>query len=250
MTAKKIKTASRIESFNFPPGRKVGKRYVIESCLGRGTEGEVYQLHEIETRIKRAGKFYYPHRDPKQKISTRHARKLNTLRYCPIVLQYHHSEIITVRRQKVVAMISELCEGEPLEHWIGRYPGGRLPFYTALHVLYNLMRGLEAIHMMGEYHADVHSQNILIQPCGVRFNLKLVDFYDWGRPALYKQRQDLCDAVAVFYECLGGRACYAKLPIPIKHICAGMRRDLIIKRFGNVTGLRRYLETFDWAGML
>ena len=55
-----------------------------------------------------------------------HARKLNDLRHCRIVLQYHHSEMIQVSRQPVLAMISDLCEGEPLEQWVARYPGKRL----------------------------------------------------------------------------------------------------------------------------
>lgn len=237
----------RIESFNFPPGRKVGPRYVVESRLGGGTEGEVYQIRELGTGIHRAAKFYFPHRDPYRKLAIHHARKLNTLRHCSIVLQYHHSEIITVRRQKVVALISDLCEGEQLEKWIRRHPGHRLSPYTALHVFYNLVRGLETIHTLGEYHADVHSQNILIRPTGVRYELKLIDFYDWGKPRRYQQRQDIWDAVKVLYECIGGKRAYAKMPPEIKHICAGLRRDLILKRFPTITAMRTHLETFEWS---
>jgi hypothetical protein len=237
----------RIESFDFRPGRKVGSRYVIEAALGGGSEGEVYQVRELDTGIRRAAKFYFPHRDPENLLSIRHAQKLNTLRLCPIVLQYHHSQIITVRKQKVLALISELCDGEPLERWVGRHRGKRLAPYTALHVLYNLVHGLEAIHALGEYHADVHTENILIRPRGVRFELRLVDFYDWGRPARHKQHQDIADTIRVFYDTLGGRKQYAKLPAELKHICAGMKRSLILKRFPTMTALRQYLESFDWS---
>ncbi len=51
------------------PGRKVGPRYIIESLLGVGSEGEVYQISELETGILRAAKFYFPHRDPKKRQS-------------------------------------------------------------------------------------------------------------------------------------------------------------------------------------
>jgi tRNA A-37 threonylcarbamoyl transferase component Bud32 len=240
----------QITSFDLKPGRKVGQRYVVEANLGKGTEGEVYQIREVDTEIRRAAKIYFPHRDPDHSISIRHAQKLETLRHCPIVLQYHHSEFVTIRRQKTVALISELAEGVQLQKWINRHRGGRLRPYTAMHVLYNLVRGLEAIHALGEYHADVHTENILIQPRGVRFGLKLIDFYDWGRPAKYKQQQDLYDTVRVFLDCLGGRSQYARQPPEVKHIVSGLRRDLVLKRFPTMTALRRHLESFEWQTMV
>ena len=236
-------------SFALAPGRKVGPRYVVEAPLGNGTEGEVYQIRELDTGIVRAAKLYYPHRDLKKKLSIRHARKLNGLRDCPIVLQYHHSEIITIRREKVVAMISDLCEGQQLEKWIASQTGKRLRPYLALQVFYHLVRGLEDIHAMGQYHADVHSQNILVQPRGVRFEIKLIDFYDWGSPAAWKLKQDITDAMKVFYECLGGRPHYAKLPPEIRHICAGLKHSLVLKRFPTMSTLRKHLDTFRWAKM-
>lgn len=239
--------ANHITSFNFTPGRKVGRRYVVEKLLGRGSEGEVYQIREQDTGILRAAKFYFPHRDPTGKQAIRHAQKLDALRACPIVLHYLHSEVVTVRRQPVVALISELCAGERLEDWIRRHPGRRLTPYMALHVLYDLVRGLEAIHAVGEYHADVHTENILIQPRGVRFELKLIDFYDWGKPARYKQKQDIADTVRVFYDCLGGRRHYRRQPDAIRYICAGLRRQLILKRFPTVTALRQHLQMFEWT---
>lgn len=242
--------AKRIESFSFPPGRKIGPRYAVETLLGSGSEGEVYQIRELDTGITRAAKFYFPHRDPKHRISIAHAQKLNALRHCPIVLQYHHSEVVTVQRQKVIALISELSEGEQLEGWIAKHAGGRLQPYVALHVLYNLVRGLEAVHALGQYHADVHSQNILIRPSGVRFELKLIDFYEWGPPAPYKQKQDIKDTIRVFHECLGGSRYYAKQPPDVKYICGGLRRRLMLARFPTMSDLRRYLESFEWSTMI
>jgi serine/threonine protein kinase len=240
----------KIETFDFAPGRRVGSNYVIEERLGVGSEGEVYQIRERDTGIRRAAKFYFPHRDPKHKLSVRHAQKLDTLRHCSIVLQYHHSDIITVKGQRIVALISDLFDGVQLEKWIAAQRGGRVRPYVALHVLYNLVRGLEAIHALGEYHSDVHSQNILIKPMGVRFDLRLIDFYDWGPPRPYKQKQDIKDTIRVFHELLGGRAHYAALPEAVKFICAGLQSTLMLKRFPTMTGLRNYLETFPWRAML
>ncbi len=242
--------SKRIDSFKLKPGRKIGPRYVVEGFLGGGVEGEVYKIRETGTGIRRAAKLYFPHRNPRQRSSIRHARKLNALRHCPIVLQYHHSEQITIQKQPVVCLISDLCEGEQLEQWIDRHPGNRLEPFKALHLLYNLVRGLEAIHALGEYHADVHSQNILIQPRGVRFSLTMIDFYDWGKPTRYKQRQDVMDTIRVFYECLGGRKWYSRMPDEVRHICGGLRRTLVLKRFPTMTALRRHLDSFEWQTMI
>ena len=92
----------------------------------------------------------------------------------------------------------------------------------------------------------MHSANILIEPRGVSFELKLIDFYDWGRCASWKQQQDITDAVNVFYECLGAKVWYADQPPEIKYICAGLKRSLILKRFPTMTVLRQHLASFSW----
>src|SRR5687768_9061796 len=116
----------KLATFALAPGRKIGARYVVESLLGRGTEGEVYSVRELDTGVPRAAKLYFPHRDPDQLLSIRHAQKLDALRHCPIVLQYHHSEIVRIRQQRTVALISELAEGTPLQKWIEEHHGARL----------------------------------------------------------------------------------------------------------------------------
>ena len=238
---------ARPTSFGLAPGRKIGPRYVVESTLGAGSEGEVYQIRELNTDILRAAKLYFAHRDPRGQLAVRHAQKLNRLRHCPIVLHYHHSEIVSIASQPVVAMVSELCPGEQLEQWVNAHRGRRLHPYQALHVFYELVRGLENVHAAGEYHSDVHVQNILIQPRGVRFELKLIDFYDWGPPARYKQKQDIVDSIRVFYDCLGGRAAYARQSPELRWIIAGLKRSLILKRFTTIAALRTHLESFPWA---
>ena len=242
--------APRLDTFGLQPGRKIGPRYVVETMLGRGSEGEVYQIRELDTGISRAAKFYFSHRNSKHHLTIKHAQKLNELRRCSIVLQYHHSEAIIIRKQKVIAMISDLCDFEQLENWIDQHPGRRLNPYKAMHVLYHLAKGIEAIHALGHYHADVHSENILIKPTGVSFDLKLVDFYDWGKPTRNKLQQDIIDTVRVFYDCLGGKRWYAKLPPDIKYLCAGLKHNLILERFPTITAMRQHLETFEWMTII
>lgn len=240
------KPPAKIDSFHFRPGRRIGSQYVVESRLGGGSEGEVYRIRELHTDILRAAKVYFPHIDPKRRRSVHHARKLNKLRSCPIVLQYHHTETVRVGKHKVPALISDLCPGEQLEQFVARHRRKRLGPYRALHVLYNLVCGLDAIHAVGEYHGDVHTENIIIQPRGVKFDLKLIDFYDWGKPARHKRFQDVYDAISVFYDILGGADHYRQQPDEVRYICGARRWSLVQQRFATITALRHHLESFDW----
>jgi hypothetical protein len=236
----------RIDSFGFRPGRLLGSGYVVEESLGTGTEGEVYRVTERDTGISRAAKLHFPHIDPDHRKSMWHARKLNALRACPIVLQYHHSETVRVRGRRTLVVVSEFCPGLQLQRWVERQRGKRLTPYMALHLLHELVSGLELIHAYGEYHSDVHTENILVNPIGVRLSLKLIDFYDWGRPSRVKQQNDVLCAIRVFYDVLGGREHYRKLPPEIKRICIGMQSSRILKRFPTMYALRAHLETFEW----
>ncbi len=236
----------KVKSFELRPGRRIGQPYEVVQLLGSGSEGEVYQILETDTGIYRAAKLYFPHCNPTGRATRWSARKLNKLRHCPIVLQYHHTQEIQISRRSALCLISELAPGVMLEQWIAKQRGGRLTAYAALHLLYHLVRGLEAVHAVSEYHGDVHSQNIMVQPIGIGFELKLIDFYNWGRRMRYKQSQDMVDAITVFHEALGGQRFYAKQSPEVRQICAGLQRTRILKRFPTMSALRNHLETFEW----
>src|SRR3954451_16233695 len=140
------RAARTVKRFDFTPGRKIAGKYEIERALGSGWEGEVYAIRERTTGISRAAKFYYPHRDPTGKAAIAYARKLDALRHCPILMQYHHQEIASVRKRKVQVVISELVEGEKLSEFLNRQHKHRLPTFEALNVLYVLARGIAPIH--------------------------------------------------------------------------------------------------------
>ncbi|QQR89600.1 MAG: protein kinase [Myxococcales bacterium] len=234
------------EGFDLSPGYHLGSHYKVVRFLGCGSEGEVYQIEETKTGIHRAAKLYFESAVPSDKAVVWHAKKLNKLRHCPIVLQYHHTQTVQLRGRQVLCLISEFCEGVPLGLWVNSQPKKRLHPYLALHMLYWIVCGVERIHALGEYHSDIHSHNILVWPQGVGFNLKLVDFYNWGKPAPRKRKQDVIDAINVLYECLGGKKRYSKLSPQVKYICAGLKTDLILERFPTMSALRLHLETFDW----
>src|SRR5213593_4331689 len=124
--------SKKTKRFDFPAGRTVAGKYVIERPLGSGWEGEVYVITEKLTGIKRAAKFYYPHRDPMGRAAIAYARKLDALRHCPILMQYHHQEIASVRKKKVMVVISELVEGQKLSEFLTSQPRQRLSTFEAL----------------------------------------------------------------------------------------------------------------------
>src|SRR5437764_14917062 len=134
--------AGKVKRFDFPPGKAVGGKYIVERLLGSGWEGEVYAIIEKNTGIRRAAKFYYPHRDPTGKAAIAYARKLDALRHCPILMQYHHQEVAYVKKRKVTVVISELVEGKKLSELLADQPQRRLSTFEELHVLYVLARGI------------------------------------------------------------------------------------------------------------
>src|SRR4030042_2142159 len=85
----------RITRFDLAPGTIVAGKYEIVAQLGTGCEGEVYMLRECDTGIERAGKFFYPHRNPRNRVLNYYARKLHKLRHCPILIQHHTQETMT-----------------------------------------------------------------------------------------------------------------------------------------------------------
>ena len=236
-----------IQPFEFASGRVLAGKYEVIDRLGGGYEGEVYKVRERGTRIERAAKAFYPDRNRNGKASSFYARKLHKLRDCPILIQYHTEETILVRRQPVKLLVSEYIEGELLSQFLENQPGKRLHPFAAVHLLYALSKGLERIHAAGEYHGDLHTDNIIVLRHGLSFDVKVIDFYFREATRSENRHDDICDLIRVFYDALGGRKHYARLPDEVKAICRGLRRSLILKRFRTVTRLRKYLETMRWS---
>lgn len=237
---------SKVKRFDFQPGRSITGKYTIDRLLGSGWEGEVYVITERNTGIQRAAKFYYPHRDPTGKAAIAYARKLDALRHCPILMQYHHQEIVQVKRRKVIVVISELVEGQKLSEFMARQPRHKLSTFEALHVLYALAKGIAPIHARGEYHGDIHDDNIMIRRVGIGFDLKLLDFFDLGKPTRSKIHKDVLNLIQVFYTIVGGRENYARQPKVVKDIIRGQKDSLILSRFASAGDIARHLETLEW----
>jgi len=236
--------------FNFNPGRVLARKYRVVSLLGAGWEGEVYKLVEIETGIERAGKFFYPERNPGNRTLRFYAKKLHKLRDCDILIHYSTQERITIRRNPISFLVSEYVEGVLLADFLKHQPGGRLGTFQSLHLLLALSKGLEKIHDQREYHGDLHAHNIIITAYGLNFSMKLVDLFHWKAATTENIQGDVFDMVRIFYDAVGGRRFYAKQPIEVKRIVCGLKQSLLKKKFRNAGQLRAHLEKLNFDSLM
>jgi len=237
---------SRIQSFDFYAGRIIAGKYEVLDKLGQGWEGEVYKIRDISTGIEHAAKLFFPHRDKNNQMIIAYARKLHNLRHCSMVVRYHTEEHIKFRQQRVMVLISELVEGQLLSEYLHSKPGKRLHPFEALHILYALARGMEEIHARGEYHGDLHTENVIVVRSGLFFDLKLLDMYYWGRSTKSHLAEDVIFMTQMLHELVGGSKYYKRQPQVIKQVCRGLKRSLILKNYSNAAQMRQYLETLEW----
>ena len=235
-----------ITEFNLRPGRILARKYQVVELLGAGWEGEVYLIKETATGIERTAKIFFPQRNLKDKAVLFYAKKLHKLHHCPITIQYSSQERLVFRNTGVTMLISEYVEGELLSQFIDRQPGKRLSPFAALHLLHALAVGMECVHSMGEYHGDLHTENVIVQRYGLKYDLKLIDMFNFGKPNKENISEDTIDLIHIFYQSLGGKKHYHKQPPEIKAICCGLKRSLILKKFNSASKLRHYLDTMQW----
>ena len=164
-----------------------------------------------------------------------------------MVIQYVTEESLTFHGLAVTVLISEYVEGEVLGEFVRRQPGRCLPPFAALHLLDAIVRGLEPIHRLSEYHGDLHADNVIVCHHGLGFGLKVLDFIHHDSPKRENIQDDIYDSVKLFYNALGGSRTYKNQPAEVKEICCGLRRAAILKRFPRVSRLRTHLETMKWS---
>jgi len=233
-------------SFDLAAGRTIARKYEVLEKLGAGWEGEVYRIREIRSGIERAAKLFYPQRNPGDKSVLAYARKLHKLRHCSMVIGYSTEEFIQCKGMRASILIAELVEGPLLETVIQQSPQKRLHPYQALHLLYALSSGMDEIHSQGEYHGDLHTENVIVVHQGLDFKLKLLDMYYWGRPTQANIRHDTVEMIRIFYDAMGGQKQYARHPQVVKKICCGMRPSLILKKYRSAGELKNYLQRLEW----
>lgn len=235
-----------IKAFNFEPGRVLNGKYKVLGKLGEGWEGQVYSIEELSTGIIRAAKFFYPERNSKNKTVIGYAKKLNALNDSNIVIKYITQEQMVYRGFNVSYLVSEYIDSYSLESYINSQPKCQLPLFEALHILYEITKGVEYIHLNGDFHGDIHSENILIRRKGLGFQVRLIDLFLWKGSRREFQKSDVVDLVLVFNEMLGGSHKYKNFPDVAKQIICGRKSNLISQKFPRISSLRGYLENIQW----
>jgi tRNA A-37 threonylcarbamoyl transferase component Bud32 len=236
----------RATSFDLRSGVTLGRNYYVVEFLGSGWEGEVYKVEERRTGIPRAAKIFYDTSRFRGKQLQRYARKLYKLRSCPIVTQYHHRDVARVGGSQVEVLVSDLVEGEMLSTLLVRQKGRKLTSFEGLHLLYALALGMEPVHHLGEYHGDIHSENILVKRRGLGFEVHLLDFFDLGRPTSEKIQEDVYDLISILYEVIGGAAGYRNAGDTVRGLIMGRKHSLIRRRFKTAGQLRLALDNLEW----
>ncbi len=236
---------TRLAKFGLPCGRNLGRHYRVLEFLGEGWEGEVYKVEELATGIIRAAKLFYRHRYTSKSPHITYAKKLFELKNCPIVIQYHHQDTIQIRRQPIDFLVSEFVDGIVLSQYIKKQPQQRLLPFEALHLFYAIVQGVEQIHFLGEYHGDIHVDNILVKRKGIQFQVFLIDLLNLGKTNKHRIQEDVFDLINVLYEMIGGIKYYRRMPKHIKQIILGRKHNLIAKQFKMAGHLRLFLENLE-----
>lgn len=232
---------------NLSEGQLIAQKYEIVTLLGSGWEGEVYLTREKGTGIERTAKFFYPKRNQNNKCAMMYAKKLHKLRETPNIIRYHNQERVMIDDAPVTALISEYVDGEQLSEFVARHRGKKLELYMALHVFYHVVIGLERIHDSGEYHGDLHSDNIMLKQKGIGFQIKFLDFYNWGASLSEMKKGDIVDLVRLFYEMLGGQKTYSQQPYFVKDIICGNKTHLILRKYKSVADVKRKIDQIEWS---
>lgn len=238
--------ARRLTSFDFSPGDLLVGKYRVIERLGGGWEGEVFRVREQLTGIDRAAKFFFPHRNPRDRAVKFYAKKLHKLRDCPVVIQYITQERIEVEDLLVTFLVSEYAEGQVLTEFLANQPGKRLTPFEALHLLHALARGMAQVHLLRESHGDLHAGNVMVRRQGLGFEVKVIDFFQWDGAKPEQLQDDVRGLVEILHHAVGGAKNYAKQPPVIKQIVRGLKASLIRKQFRTALQLRDYLDDLVW----
>lgn len=226
-------------------GGRLGKHYTVLDFLGDGYEGEVYKVAEKTTEIIRAAKLFYKKNELQKQPHVSYARRLHQLRSCPIVIQYHHQDRVQIKGQQVDFLVSDFVDGDVLSDYIISFPQKRLQPFEALHLFYAIVKGVEQIHQLNEYHGDIHSNNIMVKRKGLKYSVYLIDLIHLGKSTKAKIQEDVYDLIQLLHEIIGGTKYYQKMPQHIKDIIMGRKKKLIAQKFKNAADLRRFLENYE-----
>jgi serine/threonine protein kinase len=143
-------------------------RFIIGKKLGSGSFGNVFEITEIETGNKFAGK-QITTRDPSaidREIAI--MRKVNTLRseYFPIFYD------LIIKSNREYWVIMELVDGQTMDKFDVRYITFTVMFFI------KIIKAVKLLHSIGVAHADLKPENIM-------FNNETIKIMDFGLSCVF-----------------------------------------------------------------
>jgi serine/threonine protein kinase len=159
---------SSSEGWVFEPADRVGDRFEVRSCVGKGGMGEVYCA--LDLRLNRTVALKVIRSSLANQMNFRlrleqEARAISALNH-PNICQ-----LFDIRRhQDIDYLVMEYLEGETLAMVLSRGP---LPLENLLAIGSQIGDALEFAHQMGLIHRDIKPSNIIITASGVA---KVTDF--------------------------------------------------------------------------
>ncbi len=156
-------------------GRVLDGKYEIEHELGSGGMGAVYSGRHIPLDSPVAIKVLHP-----QLLSDSRPDTLKRfINEAKVSARLNHPNIIKSfdigqTDEGAPYFVLELLQGRSLESLLGK---GQMALPRALHIVNEILKGLEAAHQAGVVHRDIKPENVfLIDPDAARPAIKLLDF--------------------------------------------------------------------------
>ncbi|MEO6597169.1 MAG: serine/threonine-protein kinase, partial [Planctomycetota bacterium] len=161
-----------VDSGNPLLGTVVDGKYRLQSVLGRGGLGTVFQAVHIGSLMTVALKLLHPRfteRPEYRRALLAEARRAATVTHarCARLLDVGEAE------EGVAYLAMELAEGQTLEALVR---AGRLAPSHAVDVLIQVAEALEAIHAVGLVHCDLSPRNVMVAARGGELQVKVLDF--------------------------------------------------------------------------
>jgi eukaryotic-like serine/threonine-protein kinase len=156
----------------FGIGAMIDKRYQLDAEIGRGGMGIVYRAHDISNG-----------RDVAIKIIDPGAASALTLaqfsREAEILARLHHPHLVTVYETGAVDtgtghpspfLVLELVQGVRLDEM------RTLTYPRIIDIAKQICEAVQYVHDQGFVYRDLKSGNVILEKCGFRYCVKLLDF--------------------------------------------------------------------------
>jgi serine/threonine protein kinase len=143
-------------------GTTLQNTWLLGQLLGAGGMGEVYQATDMHLGREVAVKIMLP------KVAADEELAARFLKEAKMLARLDHPHLIPVYAAQTdngtPFMVMKLLEGKPLEQFI--YPEKPVPAPQAIHVLSQILEGLNYLHHEGLVHRDLKPGNFIISPQG------------------------------------------------------------------------------------